>query len=83
MSYALAHSSLFFCSPACTPDEWSGHGFLGVPKTPVDIPDAEIILTGLHWCGNGSVSPNDVRLITTYRHHGIQCVILCCSLCQN
>ena len=56
----------------CTSDEWRGHRLLGVPKISADNCNAEIILTGLHWRGNFNASANDVRLITTYRHHGIQ-----------
>ena len=64
-----AFSALY--SP-CTLDEWKGHGLLGVPKISADNCNAEIILTGLHWRGNSNASASDVRLITTYRHHGIQ-----------
>jgi len=50
--------------------DWKGHGVLGVPKKSADNCNAEIILTGLHWHANSGAG--DVRLITTYRHHGIQ-----------
>ncbi|KAH9031997.1 hypothetical protein EDB85DRAFT_2145749 [Lactarius pseudohatsudake] len=51
--------------------DWKGHGILGVPKKSADNCDAEIVLTGLHWNSSSSVG-GDTRLITTYRHHGIQ-----------
>ncbi|KAI9431591.1 hypothetical protein BJY52DRAFT_1232100 [Lactarius psammicola] len=51
--------------------DWKGHGTLGVPKKSADNRDTEIVLTGLHWHSSTSVG-GDKRLITTYRHHGIQ-----------
>ncbi|KAH9058169.1 WD40-repeat-containing domain protein [Lactarius vividus] len=51
--------------------DWIGHGILGVPKKSADNYDAEIVLTGLHWNSSSNVG-GDTRLITTYRHHGIQ-----------
>ncbi|KAI9434626.1 WD40-repeat-containing domain protein [Lactarius indigo] len=51
--------------------DWKGHGILGVPKKSADNCDAEIILTGLHW-HSGSSAGGGIRVITTYRHHGIQ-----------
>jgi hypothetical protein len=57
-----------------TLDDWKGHGFLGHPKKSADNCDAEVILTGLHW--RSSCNDDDIRLITTYRHHGIQYVLI-------
>ena len=62
-----------------TLDDWKGHRILGVPKKSADNYDVDIILTGLHW-HNTSSGGGDERLITTYRHHGIQCVLFCSLL---
>lgn len=67
-SYVQLYLPTFYLS-AYMLDDWKGHRILGVPKKSADNCDAEIILTGLHWCG-------DERLITTYRYHGIQCVLI-------
>lgn len=56
-------------------DDWEGQGFLGCPKKSADNCGAEVILTGLHWCRTPNT--DGIRLITAYRHHGIQCVLLC------
>ncbi|KAH9976086.1 hypothetical protein BJV77DRAFT_968153, partial [Russula vinacea] len=49
-------------------NNWKGHRILGPPKKSADNCDAAVILTGLHWHSTGT----DTKLITTYRHHGIQ-----------
>ena len=64
--------SLLLYFSTYTLDDWKGHRILGPPKKSADNCDAAVILTGLHWHGTGT----DTKLITTYRHHGIQCVFL-------
>jgi hypothetical protein len=71
MSLSASLCALFICE--YTSDDWEGHGVLGVPRKSADNCDEEIVLTGLHW----HIGSSDVRLITTYRHHGIQCVLFC------
>ena len=79
ISYVLASASLHFLDLLVPPtDNWKGQSFLGVPKKSVDNCEAEVTLTGLHWHHNPNTG--GVRLITMYRHHGIQYGIqLCCN----
>lgn len=55
------------------PDDWQGLGRLNSPKKSADNLDVDIILTGLHW-GSSASGDGNIKLITTYRYHGIQCV---------
>jgi len=48
----------------------------------MDNCEAKIILTGLYWWRHSS-NTSDVRLITTYRHHGIQYGVLLYWNCLN
>jgi hypothetical protein len=72
LQFSLCFVDLRLCIHSL--DDWKGHGFLGHPKKSADNCDAEVILTGLHW--RNSCNDYDIRLITTYRHHGIQYVLI-------
>ncbi|KAI9457246.1 hypothetical protein BJY52DRAFT_1273588 [Lactarius psammicola] len=53
--------------------DWQERGRLSSPKKSADNLDFDIILTGLHWCGS-AIGGGNIKLVTTYRHHSIQCV---------
>ncbi|KAH9010834.1 WD40-repeat-containing domain protein [Lactarius hengduanensis] len=53
--------------------DWQGRGRLTSPKKSADDVDVYVILTGLHWySGANGTGDGNIKLITTYRHHGIQ-----------
>ncbi|KAH8996084.1 WD40-repeat-containing domain protein [Lactarius hatsudake] len=55
--------------------DWQGRGRLTSPKKSVDNIDVYVILTGLHWySGATGTGDGNIKLITAYRHHGIQCI---------
>ncbi|KAH9168279.1 WD40-repeat-containing domain protein [Lactarius sanguifluus] len=52
--------------------DWQGRGRLTSPKKSADNVDVYVILTGLHWYSATGTGDGNIKLITAYRHHGIQ-----------